>query len=176
MKAVSLAAAIVMGAATPAFAQHLHEPSASLQQPGQAAFAVIQEVVTHLETDPSTDWSQVNVEGLRQHLIDMDEVALRAEIRMEPISGGARFHVSGAGRTREAIQRMVIAHAHAQGQTEHWRLTAEPTPGGAMVTAIAVAPADVQRIRALGLLGVMASGAHHQSHHWAIARGDNPHH
>ena len=38
--------------------------------PGQDAFGAIQEIVQILEADPKTDWSKVELEGLRQHLID----------------------------------------------------------------------------------------------------------
>ena len=31
-----------------------------------------------LEADPTTDWSKVNIGALREHLIDMDEVTMRA--------------------------------------------------------------------------------------------------
>ena len=43
--------------------------------PGQDAFGAIQEIVQILQSDPKTDWSKVNIEALRQHLIDMNEVA-----------------------------------------------------------------------------------------------------
>ena len=46
--------------------------------PGQDAFGAIQEVVQILEADPATDWSKVNIDTLREHLIDMNEVTLRA--------------------------------------------------------------------------------------------------
>ena len=46
--------------------------------PGQEAFGTIQEIVRMLEADPATDWSKVNIGALREHLIDMDEVTLRA--------------------------------------------------------------------------------------------------
>ena len=46
--------------------------------PGQDAFGAIQEIVRILEADPKTDWSKVNLEALRQHLIDMNEVTLKA--------------------------------------------------------------------------------------------------
>src|SRR5690349_19552961 len=39
-------------------------------QSGQAAFATISEIVRMLKADPKTDWSRVNIEALRQHLID----------------------------------------------------------------------------------------------------------
>lgn len=46
--------------------------------PGQDAFGAIQEIVQILQSDPTTDWSKVNISALRQHLIDMNEVTLRA--------------------------------------------------------------------------------------------------
>jgi hypothetical protein len=35
--------------------------------------------------------------------------------------------------------------------------------------------AEIDRLRGLGYIGVMALGAHHQEHHWAIVRGESPH-
>ena len=49
--------------------------------PGQDAFGAIQEIVHILDADPKTDWSKVDLEALRQHLIDMNEVTLHAEPR-----------------------------------------------------------------------------------------------
>jgi hypothetical protein len=36
---------------------------------GQAAFGTVQEIVRILEADPATDWTKVNMAGLREHLI-----------------------------------------------------------------------------------------------------------
>ena len=36
-------------------------------------------------------------------------------------------------------------------------------------------PGEVSKIRGLGYIGLMASGGHHQLHHWAMATGVNPH-
>ncbi len=79
--------------------------SAIPTQPGQAAFAAIQEIVEILESDPSTDWSKVDIEGLRQHLIDMDNVTLRADVKTERSDGSIRFVVSGSGSVIDSIQR-----------------------------------------------------------------------
>lgn len=147
--------------------------STPLHEPGQAAFAAIQEAVTQLEADPDTDWSRVNIEDLRQHLIDMNEVTLHATIRATPISGGERYIVTGAGRTLQAIQSMVIGHASSMGDAERWTMTAASAPSGAVVTVMAKQPSDLLRIHALGLVGMMAEGAHHQAHHWVLARGDH---
>ena len=79
-------------------------------QTGQAAFAAIAEIVRILEADPKTDWSKVNLEALRQHLIDMDDLTLRATVATQPVTGGATFTVTGAGRVRDAIRRMAKEH------------------------------------------------------------------
>ena len=44
-----------------------------------------------LEADPNTDWSKVNVEALRQHLIDMDHVTMRSEVAQRVVPGGFRW-------------------------------------------------------------------------------------
>ncbi len=78
--------------------------------PGQDAFGTIQEVVQILQADPATDWSKVNIASLRQHLIDMDEVTLRAKAAERVLDNGIEIAVTGEGRTLEAIKRMVPAH------------------------------------------------------------------
>ena len=65
--------------------------------PGQDAFGAIQEIVRILEADPKTDWSKVNLEALRQHLIDMNEVTLKADAVAKPIDGGIEVTVTGTG-------------------------------------------------------------------------------
>ena len=100
--------------------------------PGQDAFGAVQEIVRILEADPGTDWSKVNLEALRQHLIDMNDVTLKADAVAEPIDGGIEIAVTGTGRTVEAIQRMVPAHAHEINQTHltGWSARTDPLPGG----------------------------------------------
>ena len=144
-------------------------------QPGQAAFAAIQEIVEILEADTSTDWRKVNIEALRQHLIDMDNVTLRAEVKSEPIEGEMRFIVSGSGPVRESIQRMVMAHAATMNGAGGWTFTAAQTEAGAILTVKAPAK-DAGMLRGLGFIGVMTHGMHHQEHHLMIARGGDPHH
>ena len=60
--------------------------------PGQDAFGAIQEVVQILQSDPKTDWSKVNIDALRQHLIDMNEVTLRAVATPRVFDDGSGVH------------------------------------------------------------------------------------
>ena len=144
-----------------------------LMEGGQSAFAAIQEIVAHLMADPTTDWSRVDIEALRQHLIDMDNVTLRARVGVEEIEGGARFEATSEDTAvTRSIRAMVPAHAATMDGVEGWAMQAAEIPGGA---ALVVTGADPDRIRALGFIGVMTVGMHHQAHHLALAAGQNPH-
>ncbi len=143
-------------------------------QPGEAAFAAIQEIVEILEADPKTDWRKVNIEALRQHLIDMDNVTLHAEVRSEPIDGGMKFVISGTGPVIGSIQRMVTAHSATMNGVDGWHFTASTTAAGAILTVMPP-PEDIDMLHGLGFIGVMARGMHHQQHHLMLARGGNPH-
>ena len=128
-----------------------------------------------LQADPHTDWSKVNIDALRQHLIDMDEVTLHAVTRNEPVDGGLRVRVTGSGRTLEAIQRMVPDHAREIDGMFGWTVRATPVPDGVELTVITAKAADVQQIRALGFMGIMVQGGHHPIHHKAMASGEMTH-
>ena len=155
-------------------AMSAHMAGAVPAQAGQGAFAAIQEIVGILERDPSTDWSKVNIEALRQHLIDMDNVTLRSEVKSEPVDGGMRFIVSGTGPVIGSIRRMTGAHARTMNGVGGWTFTAAETDDGATLTVLAPAK-DQAKLRGLGFIGVMTRGMHHQAHHLMIARGLDPH-
>jgi hypothetical protein len=145
--------------------------------PGQDAFGAIQEIVHILEADPNTDWSKVNLEALRQHLIDMYEVTLHADAVTKPVDNGIEATVTGSGRTVEAIQHMVRAHAHQIDQTHSngWSAKTETLPNGVVLTVTSDDQQQVQHLRGLGFIGVMVSGSHHQPHHLAMAKGEPVH-
>jgi hypothetical protein len=141
---------------------------------GQAAFAAIAEVVKILKADSTTDWSKVNLEALRLHLIDMDNVTLRSRVRQTPTTGGLVMNVTGTPPVAAAIQRMVGMHAMMLSGSDDMLAKAVIIPGGMRLTVTARDTADtrlVARIRGLGFIGLMTEGAHHQMHHLMVARG-----
>jgi hypothetical protein len=139
---------------------------------GQSAFAAIQEIVAKLETDPKTDWSKVNIEALRQHLIDMDNVTLRSIVTENDVENGAQFLVTSVDQAVVAsIRRMTAAHVSAMNGVNGLAMSAQEIEGGASLAVIG----DTARIRALGYIGIMTVGMHHQSHHWMLATGADPH-
>jgi hypothetical protein len=143
--------------------------------PGQDAFGAIQEVVGVLNADPKTDWSKVNLEALRQHLIDMNEVTLRADAAPKQIDGGLEIAVTGSGRTLVAIQRMVPAWAQTMNGQHGWTAKTTSLPDGELLSVTATDPKEIERIRGLGFIGLLVSGSIHQPHHLAMAKGEFDH-
>lgn len=161
---------------TPGMRHHGSAPQAT--QTGQAAFAAISEIVKLLEADRATDWSKVDLEALRQHLIDMDAVTMRARVHPTRTEGGLAMEITGDPQVAAAARRMVSAHAPMLDQMGGWRATTAPMPSGIRMTVVASDPADtatVARIRGLGFIGLMTEGAHHTEHHLMIATGAGAH-
>ena len=141
-----------------------------LSEPGQSAFATIAEVVAILVADPETDWSQVNIDTLREHLQDMDRVTLDSVAVAEEVAGGIRFLVTGTRYVSLSIQRMVIGHASVMDGVDGWRYSGEIIANGAAMTVL-VPEVDMAKLEALGFYGLLAAGPHHLPHHWAMANG-----
>ena len=156
-------------------AQHMHGSEAIVPtMPGQQVFGTIQEIVRILEADPATDWSKVNISALREHLIDMDEVTMRANAREQQVDNGLEISVTGQGRTLGAIKRMVPAHAH-ELTALGWQATTEVLPNGVKLVVTAGDPHEIVKLKALGFIGIMVQGAHHQAHHLMMAKGEFTH-
>jgi hypothetical protein len=149
----------------------MHGASMTPAMPGQDAFGAIQEVVRILDADPKTDWSKVDLEALRQHLIDMNEVTLKADAAAKQVDGGLEIAVTGSGRTLVAIQRMIPAWAKTMNGQHGWTAKADALPNGEVLTVTATESKEVEHIRGLGFIGLLASGSHHQPHHLAMAKG-----
>jgi hypothetical protein len=150
------------------------QPANEPTLPGQDAFGAIQEIVRILEADPNTDWSKVNIGALREHLIDMNEVTLHALADEKPLDNGVEITVTGEGRTIEAIKRMVPAHAH-ELRAMGWTATTEDLANGARLVVTSNDPAQMVKLKALGFMGIMVQGSHHQMHHLMMAKGEFTH-
>jgi hypothetical protein len=152
------------------------QPSALPREGGQGAFAAVGEIVNMLQADPGTDWSRVNIEALRNHLLDMDNVMMRARVVTTPVPGGARFDIAGdSDAVRQSIRRMVASHtAMTDGDSGRHEISA-PTADGAAMTVTARGDTGQAEIRALGFFGLLTGGAHHQEHHLMMAKGEMHH-
>ena len=144
-------------------------------QSGQAAFAAIAEIVRKLKADPTTDWSKVNIEAVRQHLIDMDNVEMRSVVKQVSVPGGVSLDITGEGPVAGAIKRMGAMHAAALNEEGEYVAKSTEIPGGVRLVVTAKDPNDAgvaARLRGLGFAGLLAEGDHHAAHHMMLARGE----
>lgn len=139
--------------------------------PGQDAFGTIQEVVQIIQADPATDWAKVNIAALREHLIDMNEVTLHAVAAERALDNGLEIVVTGEGRTLAAIKRMVPAHVQELKEIG-WNTKTEELPNGVKLTVTASEATPLTKLKALGFMGIMVQGGHHQPHHLMMAKGE----
>lgn len=142
---------------------------------GQDAYATIAAIVAMLEADSTTDWSKVDIEALRRHLVMMNDVTLAARVVQASVPGGARMDVTGDGRVAESIRAMLRAHTPQLAAMGTYRAAVEEIPGGARLTVTASDPRNattVAKIRGLGFMGLLTLGAHHSAHHLALAKGE----
>lgn len=148
-----------------------------LHAPGHAIFGTVQEAITALEKDPDTDWSQVDVDALRRHLIDMHHVAMNVElVEKRSIENGSEIRVRPMhDAARAALKRVLDAHPHMLKQETGWSMDVDRDGEAFVLRTTAQAPADVAKIHALGYMGLLAYGDHHQRHHWHMVRGHHPH-
>ncbi len=187
-----IAALLAISAATLAVpvyaAEHNHEhhqamsgassSNTPLTAPGNDAFAAIQEAVGQLLADPNTDWSRVNLEGLRQHLRDMQNFTFNVEVTAQkPIDGGVEFTVKPTTPGAAAsLGRLFSAHPMILKQESGWDMKTKKNADGSTTARVTSAKAeDAVKIRGLGYIGLIAYGKHHQLHHWLMATGNNPH-
>lgn len=162
--------------AFPASAQHAHPGSGGPSETGQSAFAAISEIVQILSDDLHTDWTKVNIQALRDHLVDMDLVTTEATIATRTEGRVVDFVVAGQGEVAAAVQRMTLAHAPMLEMATGWSVAVEPSDGGATMRIEVGTDQELARVLGLGFFGVMTIGAHHQSHHMQMAQGEDPHH
>lgn len=177
-----LAAGMGIGSAQ---AQHQdHQKSSSenhgqmpLAEPGNAIFGTVQEAIKALEADPATDWSNVDMEQLRQHLIDMHRVAVNvAVVEKKALEGGVRLVVEPTtDNARAPLQRVLDVHPAMLQQETGWQMKVESRGDQYVLRVTDPQGAAADKIRGLGYIGLLAYGPHHQHHHWRMVRGGAPH-
>ena len=149
----------------------IHNSNRIPLEAGNDGFAAIAEIVRILSDNPNTDWSKVNINGLRNHLLDMDRLVTGAKVEEQNIIAGVRFNVTGEAETLNAIQQMVPAHANELSKMTEYNATTESIENGVALTVTSSDDQIITKIKGLGFFGLMATGAHHQSHHLGMATG-----
>ena len=158
-----------------AYVQEQARTGAALSEPVQGAFAALSEVVRVLEADPNTDWAQVDLAGLRAHLVDMDRLVMDALATETDLPDGISAIATGDAGTIATLRRMVPAHAAQLARDDRWTVAATETSEGIELRVISDIPTIVARIKGLGFFGLMASQDHHREHHFMMAQGKDAH-
>lgn len=146
-------------------------PAKTPKEAGQSGFAAIAEIVQLLSTNPDTDWSKVNINTLREHLLDMDRLVTGAQVKEQEIDKGMRFNVTGTGDVLRAIRNMVPAHTPELAKMPEYTATTETIDAGVAMIITGADEKTALKIKGLGFFGLMASGSHHQPHHLMMATG-----
>ena len=171
---LGLLSAAMMFVASNAMAQHAHT-SGSPSETGQSQFAAIAEIATLLRDDPGTDWAQVDIKALRDHLVDMDNVTTKASVERTVDGASVTFMITGEQVIAASIRRMVLAHSPMLQGSSDWTVTAEKMEAGASMLTQTGSEEELNQVLGLGFFGLMTIGAHHQQHHLMIATGRSPH-
>ena len=171
---LGLLSAAMMFVASNAMAQHAHT-SGSPSETGQSQFAAIAEIATLLRDDPNTDWAQVDIKALRDHLVDMDNVTTKASVERTVDGASVTFMITGEQVIAASIRRMVLAHSPMLQGSSDWTVTAEEMEAGASMLVQVGSEEELSQVLGLGFFGLMTIGAHHQQHHLMIATGRSPH-
>jgi hypothetical protein len=167
---------VIIGMTVTTLGQHSHgkKRSTPLTMPGNDVFGTIQEVVKELEADPDTDWSEVNLEALRQHLLDMKAFIEEVEVlSKEPVANGVRIRVRPTGkRATGALKRLFSMHPAMLKKEKGWNMQTTRKGQEWTISCTTSKESEVEKIRGLGYIGLLTEGAHHQRHHWMIATGN----
>jgi high-affinity K+ transport system ATPase subunit B len=173
--------AVVPTAATAKFPTKTSPASTSsatpLKEAGNAIFGTIQETIKMLDADPKTDWEKVDLEGLRQHLIDMENFTSGVDVLSnDKIEKGSKIVIRAKSKEAHfSLERALKAHPSMMQSETGWTMDVKQNKEQFTLTIETQKPEEVARLRALGYIGVMALGDHHQVHHWLMASGSNPH-
>ena len=78
-------------------------------------------------------------------------------------------------RADEALIRVFRAHPKMLAMETGWSMHVAKIDDVYEISITTSKEEEIEKIRALGYIGIMAWGDHHQSHHWMMATGENPH-
>lgn len=148
-----------------------------LIEAGNDIFAALQEVISALNADPKTDWSEVNLTALKEHLLDMRDMVINVElVSKKALKNGSEILIKPTNkRARQAMKRVLSGHPAQLKQETGWNMSVTKQTDTYLLTTTTENQAEVSKIIGLGYIGLMAHGSHHQPHHWSMATGSNPH-
>lgn len=103
---------------------HSASVDSPLTEAGNDAFGTIQEVIRKLNHDPKVDWSKVNLEALRRHLVDMNDMTLNVEIlSQQPLDKGLKIVMRASTlKSESALDRVFSVHLAQLKSETGWEM------------------------------------------------------
>jgi len=93
-----------------------------------------------------------------------------------PVENGLRLRVRPTKKAaRASLDRVLEAHPMMLKQETGWTMEVEKTDGAYVLRVTSSDTGEPEKIRALGYMGLIAYGSHHQRHHWHLVQGADPH-
>ncbi|SMN02217.1 hypothetical protein SPONN_618 [uncultured Candidatus Thioglobus sp.] len=157
--------------------QMIMQKESPLTEAGNDIFGTIQEVITNLNANLNTDWDKVNIEALKEHLLDMRDMTVNVEvINQNKLKNGSEILIRPTNkRSIQAMKRVLSAHPAQLKKETNWQMQVQKQGDKYLLITTTDKPTEVSKIIGLGYIGLMAHGSHHQPHHWSMATGNNPH-
>jgi hypothetical protein len=116
------------------------------------------------------DMSAVNIEALRLHLVEMQDMTLNVNVVQQPINFGFQAVITPTTkRALQSMNRILSAHPNQMKEKTGWDMLVTDNNDIFTIEVTSNQLQDVDKIRGLGYIGIMAYGNHHQPHHWAMA-------
>lgn len=152
------------------------ESNITLTEAGTDPFAVIQEAIKGLEAGADTNWTKVDFEGLRKHLVEMNDMTLNVDVQETDIEDGFKAIVIPThNRAIRSLSNVLKNHPVMMEAETGWKMKVERVNDLFVIKVTTKKLEEVDKIRGLGYIGVMAYGNHHQPHHKGMVLGNNPH-
>ncbi len=143
-----------------------------LTLPGNDVFGAIKEATDALMASADTEWDKVDLEALRQHLLDMKHVTEEVSILSKAdIDKGVVIKIKAQPESLASLERVMSAHPAQLFSDKGWQMTVKQQADEFTLTVTTEKAEDVAKIRGLGYGGVLTIGGHHAVHHWALASG-----
>lgn len=174
MRPLFFVLSLLLFAASPSSAQHGHSTFTS-ENPvsaGPFVFAELSRVIDILERDHDTNWDQVDLDVLRDHLIDMELVFSQARSTTEIEGTTIKFSVTSVDpEVFRAAREMATAHGRFLPSSSGYVWKTQATED-VVVIEISAATFDLAtKAAALGFFGLLTLDDHHSFHHEMMARG-----
>jgi hypothetical protein len=148
----------------------------NLLESGTDPFAVIQETISKLEANKNTDWSKVNIEALRKHLVEMEDATLNVTLKQVNVKNGfAAMIFPQTNRAVKSLFNLLKNHPEQMEKETGWVMVVNRVDDHFEITVTTKNDKEIDKIRGLGYIGVIAYGDHHKKHHWSMASGEEVH-